>query len=432
MGQALDLPFIQISLGGQNDGEILIGHGYTYNAAQPGMIVKKMVEAGNARCIMYFDELDKASTKQGSITNELFSILIHMTDPSTNGDFQDRFFQEISFPLNKVLFVFSYNDASLIDRILLDRLIKIRVDPYTMSDKMEIAKKFLIKEYTDLLKLNIEFTDSAIEYIIDEYTHEAGVRELKRKIEKLFLKMNLDKIYGKDIFENETDSTNIISIDKDLVIKYLDKPELHIKEVHKVDRIGVINGLYATESGQGGIVPIQIYHNHTGAEKKFSLKLTGSQGKVMKESIVSACTTALDIVKETVRKDFFKDRPYGFHIHTPSGATPKDGPSAGCAFAVAFVSIILHKKIRHDVGITGEIELTGQITKIGGLTYKLIGAKKAGIKLVLVSQENEEDVNKIKKDNPHLICDHFQVKLVENLRDVLSLAIVDFNMEDLS
>ena len=435
IGDALNIPFVQITLGGQNDGEILHGHGYTYSGAQPGMVVKKMVKAGDARCIMYFDELDKASKKNND-SSEIFSILIHMTDPNTNKEFQDRFFQEINFPLNKVLFIFSYNDPSLIDKILLDRLKEIEVKPFKTQDKVTIAKTFFIKELSEKVGFDygsVLFSDEDIEFIIDEYTYEPGVRELKRKMEKIFLKMNIDRIYKTDIFENNSklSITEPIKVTKDVIIKYLGKHNLSIQKIHSDDKVGVINGLYATDAGKGGVLPIQIYSNYTGAEEKFTLKLTGSQRRVMRESVVTAFTAAMHQVDEETRKKFVIDNPFGFHIHAPGGAVPKDGPSAGCAFATAFISRLLNKKIRHDIAMTGEIELTGKVTKIGGLQYKLTGAKKAGVKLVLVSNENKEDLDQIRSEYKDLFDDGFEVKLVDTIKDVLKFALIDYNESDL-
>jgi endopeptidase La len=435
LGDALGIPFVQIALGGQNDGELLHGHGYTYSGAQPGMVVKKMIESGSSRCIMYFDELDKACKKHDS--NEIFNILIHITDPNMNGEFQDRFFQEIKFPLNKVIFVFSYNDSSKIDPILIDRITELKVKPYNLKDKIIISKNFLLKEICSMLSFDynsVLINDDDIEFIIDEYSFEAGVRELKRKLEKIFLKLNIDRIYQKNIFKNiniKTKKNNkTIVIDRDRIIKYLNKSNVNLQEIHTEALVGVINGLYATSIGKGGIIPIQIYDNRTGGDEKFMLKLTGSQGKVMKESVLSAFTTAINYTNENKRNIFIKKNPYGFHVHTPSTSTPKDGPSAGCAFATAFISRILNKKIRNNIAMTGEIELTGKVTKIGGLIYKLIGAKKAGVNLVLVSDENRCDLEDIKKENSELLDENFKVKFVTYLIDVLKEALVDFDEND--
>ena len=429
IGDALNIPFVQITLGGQNDGEILHGHGYTYSGAQPGMVVKKMVESGSARCIMYFDELDKATSKHE--TNEIFNILIHMTDPKTNGEFQDRFYQEINFPLDKVIFIFSYNNTSLIDPILLDRIEEVHAKAYSVKDKISIAKGFSIQEMSEMVNFpdnGIVIDDENLKFIIEQYTNEAGVREFKRKLEKIFLKLNIDRIYKEGLFENTSSFSekNPITINQETIIKYLDKPGRTIEKIHDTDMIGVISGMYATDSGHGGVLPIQIFHNYTGSDEKFTLKLTGHQGKVMRESVMSAFTASMHTLKEDIRNKFIKEHPFGIHIHTPSGGTPKDGPSAGCAFGTAFISLILNKKIRHDVAMTGEIELTGKVTKIGGLLYKLNGAKKAGVKLVLVSNENKEDVEEITKETPDLVDDNFKIILVETIQDVLPHALIDF------
>ena len=434
IGEALNIPFVQITLGGQNDGEILHGHGYTYSGSQPGMVVKKMVEAGNARCIMFFDELDKTAKKHD--TNEIYNILIHMTDPNTNRDFQDRFFQEINFPLNKVIFIFSYNNSNLIEPILIDRITEISTEPYSLNDKINIVKDFTLKEMTTMVGFedkSVIIKNPEVKYIIEDYTNEAGVRELKRKIEKIFMKLNIDRIYGKNLFaKNMTyDEEDPIIIDKDTIISYLSKPKSSIQFIHKKHKVGVINGLYATDSGHGGIIPIQVYINHTGHTDKFVLKMTGHQGKVMKESVESAFTAAIHHIKDSVRDDFLQRNPYGLHIHTPSGSVPKEGPSAGCAFATAFISVILNAKIRNNIAMTGEIDLTGKVTEIGGLQYKLNGAKKAGIKLVLVSKENEDDVIKIKKENPGLINRSFRVVLVEKISDVLKHALVKYDSSNI-
>lgn len=427
MGESLGIPFVQITLGGQNDGELLHGHGYTYSGAQPGMIIKKMVEAGSARCIMYFDELDKACKRYDS--NEIYNILIHITDSNTNSEFQDRFFQEIKFPLNKVLFIFSYNDSALIDNILMDRIKEIEIKPFKLQDKKNIITNFLVKEMCELVNFDlksISLREDDIEFIINQYTNEPGVRELKRKFEKIFLKLNIDRIY------NMGSTNKLINLTKELIEKYLGKHNIQIQYIHTEDQVGVINGLYATESGNGGILPIQIYDNYTNGDDKFTLKLTGSQRRIMRESVISAFTSAIHCVKESIRIDYIKNHAYGFHIHTPSGAVPKDGPSAGCAFATAFVSRILNKKIKHDIAITGEIELTGKVTKIGGLQYKLPGAKRAGVKLVLISSENKDDVDQLRKEYTDLIDSNFNIKFVENLRDVLEYAFVDFDKHDIN
>jgi endopeptidase La len=421
ISKALDIPFAEITLGGQNDGELLHGHGYTYSGSQPGLIIKKMVEMGKERCILYFDELDKTASKHG-VVNEITSILIHLTDPNMNKSFQDRFFQGVDFPLDKVIMIFSYNDPDKVDPILLDRITQIKVKPYTIQEKIVIVKDYVIPELQKAIGINQPFTNldnTMIEYIIDNYTNEAGIRNIKRKIEKIFLTLNLEILLNKIDCEKY-----ILTIEE--INRILLKPQIDITKIHDKPTVGIINGLYATTNGDGGIIPIQVFNNFTSHE--FEIKLTGSQGDVMKESVQCSLTCAIDYINRNANKysdkyniDKFKN---GFHVHCPSTSTPKDGPSAGCAFTTCFISRILNKPIRNDIAMTGEIELTGRITKIGGLNYKLTGAKKAGVKLVFICKENKEDLDEIIKKDPKLIDDNFKVQIVEYIDDIIDLVLV--------
>ena len=421
VSKALNIPYAEITLGGQNDGELLYGHGYTYSGSQPGLIIKKMIEMGKSRCILYFDELDKTCSKHGSI-NEITSILIHLTDPNMNKSFQDRFFQGIDFSLDKVIMIFSYNDSKLIDPILLDRLTQIEIDSYTLFDKIKIVKEFIIPELSASVNLNLEFSDDLIEFIIENYTNEAGVRSIKRKIEQIFLSLNLNKIYNKPI--------NIIT--KEIILEILEKPKNEFCLINEESMIGIMNGLYATSNGDGGIIPIQIFNNYSSNTKAFEIKLTGKQGDIMKESVYCSLTSAIDYIRKNkelyninnVDEYLQTNFPFGFHVHTPSTSTPKDGPSAGCAFTSAFISRILKKKLRNDVAMTGEIELTGKITKIGGLNFKLIGAKKSGVKLVYVPLENENDIEEIKIKYPNLISNTFDIKYFDNIDKIINEILI--------
>jgi len=449
VSKALDIPFVQITLGGQNDGELLHGHGYTYSGSQPGLIIKKMVEAGKARCILYFDELDKATSKHGHI-NEITSILIHLTDPNMNKSFQDRFFQGVDFPLDKVVMIFSYNDSSLVDPILLDRLKEIKIKPYTTNEKIKIVKEFIIKEIVNSIGLENEawtnLSDNIIEYIIENYTNEAGVRDIKRYIEKIFLTLNLDRLYKRGLFESNVKSpicespsgfskdkiSTLENLEKDMINQILEKPNNEIVKIHSNPEVGIINGMYATSNGDGGIIPIQIFANYSSAANSYEIKLTGKQGEVMKESVHCSLTAAIDYIRRNIKKYKIKDLDkyllenfkFGFHVHAPSTSTPKDGPSAGCAFTSAFISRILGKKIRNDIAMTGEIELTGRITKIGGLNFKLIGAKKAGVKLVFVPKENEKDLEEIKEKYPKLFDENFDTKYYEFVDEIVDIILI--------
>ncbi len=427
VSKALDIPFAQITLGGQNDGEILHGHGYTYSGSQPGMIIKKMVEMGKSRCILYFDELDKACSKHGTI-NEITSILIHLTDPNMNKTFQDRFFQGIEFPLDKVIMIFSYNDSSKVDPILLDRIKEIKVQPYTMEDKVNICKKHIIQEMAENVSMKniVNINEDIIRYLIDNYTNEAGVRDIKRKIEEIFLHLNIEKIYNKGPFVKKKKNFDL-TIEK--ITEILKEPENYKREINEKPEIGIINGLYATNTGTGGITPIQIYPNMQHSHDKYEVKLTGKQGEVMKESVLTSLTTAIEWLKSSIYKDKLDDLmksnvKNGFHVHTPDGATPKDGPSAGCAFTCAFISRILHRPIKNDIAMTGEIELTGKISKIGGLEFKLQGAKKAGINIVYIPYENKKDLDEINNKYKNLIDNTFNVITVKHIDELIENILI--------
>lgn len=427
IGKALGLPFGQILLGGQNDAEILIGHGYTYSSAQPGMLIKKLVDAKQSRCIIYFDELDKTGMKNG--INEIDGVLINITDVNTNKKFQDRFFQGIEFDLSNVLFIFSYNDPSKINKVLLDRLIKIETKPHTLKDKIVIAKKFMLPEIlkdVNFAKKSITIEDDVCEFLIEKYTYEPGVRELKRLIYKIVLELNICRIYETDYFANNrkyNDDTPLL-INNEMITKFLEKPTDHVIKIHSKPSIGVINGLYATVVGIGGITPVQIFPVYADINKRFDLDLTGSQGDVMKESIKVAFTVAWNMLDDDERNKLESGHSFKYHVHAPSASTKKDGPSAGCAFTIAFLSRFRNVPIRNEVAMTGEIELTGEIKKIGGLGAKLIGAKKAGVKLCIIPEENKDDLDKLIEKEDKLIDDEFKVITISNIYDAFEHILI--------
>jgi len=395
-----------------------------------------MVEMGKSRCILYFDELDKACSKHGTI-NEITSILIHLTDPNMNKTFQDRFFQGIDFPLDKVIMIFSYNDSSKVDPILLDRLKEIKVSPYTMEDKISICNKHIIKEMSENVAMEnmVNINEDMIRYLIDNYTNEAGVRDIKRKIEDIFMHLNIERIYNKGDFKNKKVKT--INLNKEKIIEILKEPDIHKRFINNSSQVGIINGLYATNNGDGGITPIQIYPNMQHSKDKYEVRLTGKQGEIMKESVLTSLTAAIEWLKFSEYKDQLNELmnshvKNGFHVHTPDGATPKDGPSAGCAFTCAFISRILNKPIKNNIAMTGEIELTGKISKIGGLEFKLQGAKKAGVNLVYVPFENKKDIDDIKKKYINLINDTFEIKLVNHIDEIINYILSNLHTANLN
>jgi len=452
LGKVLGIPYQEIHLGGLEDGSVLNGHSITYSGAQPGLIVTKMVMAGEPRCILFFDELDKACAKNG--INEVFNVLIHATDPNTNSKFSDKFFQDVTFPLNKCIFIFSFNDPSKIDPILKDRMEIINVSPYSLADKIQITKEYLIPELLDgvgITRGSITLSTKTIEYVINKYTLEAGVRKLENYIEKIFLKVNVDRIYARGPFKHRTvfSSDKPIRITQSQVVKYLGKPKLTVEKIHLTDQIGVVNGLYATTSGSGGIIPILCYPTKNG-HHKFILEMTGKQGRVMKESVNFSWTIAKNCTKAEYVEKFYKHNKGGIHVHTPEGAVPKDGPSAGSAFTTAFISRIIGLPIKRHIAMTGEISIGGNITAIGGLEHKLTGAKIAGVRLVFVCEQNLEDLKKIKETNDSLFnlinplnnqkvtkaidefskkkysnTGDFKVIIVNSIYDIIPYALVD-------
>lgn len=430
LGESIGIPTAKINLGGMSDGAILSGHSITYSAAIPGLIIQKIVQAEKPRLIFIFDELDKTNNHHGR--NEIFDILIHLTDQTSNTEFNDNFFQGIDFTVDKIICIFTFNDRDKIDPILLDRMEIIEAKSYNMEDKINIVLDFLINDIkidTGLNDYNIKMSKDDILYLIENYTNEPGIRTLKRKLEKIFLKLNRDRIFGTGLFEGVKKITNI-QITKDIIAKYLPKPTIIVKKINVVSEIGHVSGLYATSSGHGGIIPILMYKRNTGDTNKFSLKLTGKQGKVMRESVEFAFTIASNLISQKTKDEFFDKYPNGIHIHTPDGATTKDGPSAGSAFTLAFLSVMLNKRVKNTIALTGEIDEGGSISAIGGLEYKLPGAKRAGVKLVFIPKENEKHLEKLIKDNKTLFDNNFKYIFVEHVTEILDMALLEDEYEE--
>ncbi len=408
-------PFCFMSLGGTTNGSTLVGHNITYHGATSGDIVKNLKEAGIMNPILYFDELDKISNTEHG--HEISSVLTHITDPVQNEHFTDRYFSEVKIDLSKCIIIFSYNDTSKIDRILLDRIQEIRLDPIRHTEKIEISKKFLIPEICKNLGYSVSdfiIHDDVLSSIILEYTHEAGVRKLKEKLQEVIRMKHLERLESKSV----NTKTKVPS--KFIQDTFADYPKMNYKKINKKPLVGYINGMYATTTGIGGVTVIQvkpIYHKDI-----LGIQTTGSVEKVMSESIQVAKTVAYNLLireQQIQLVEQFKDT--GLHVHCPDGATPKDGPSAGTAITTAIYSVFINKPIKNTIAITGEIDLDGNVTKIGGLDAKLSGAKRAGVKLALVPKENQHDINVIKRKNPELISGDFKVKFVSEISEVIDI-----------
>jgi ATP-dependent Lon protease len=410
-------PFCFMSLGGTTNGSTLSGHNITYHGATSGDIVKHLKEAKIMNPILYFDELDKISNTEHG--HEISSVLTHITDPVQNAHFTDRYFAEVKIDLSKCIIVFSYNDTKKIDRILLDRIQEIRLNPIKHKEKLVICKKFIIPEICSQLGYNlsdIDISDNKLDIIISEYTMEAGVRKLKEKLYEIFRMRHLDLI------ENYSDKRKLTD-KKEISFEFIndtfsDYPKITYKKIKSSNMVGCINGLYASALGIGGITPIQA--KQIFSKENLSIGITGSVEKVMEESVKVAKTVGWNLLTREEQDNVIKSwDSRGIHIHFPDGSTPKDGPSGGTAITCAIYSLLTNKPIKNNVAITGEIDLDGNVTEIGGLDAKLNGAKRAGVKLVLVPKENHRELEIVKKNNPGLLDKNFKVVKISHVQDAL-------------
>jgi len=406
-------PIIFIAVGGSSNGSTLEGHNYTYVGSTWGRIVEGLMTSKCMNPIIYIDELDKISkTEHG---REIIGILIHLTDPSQNNQFQDKYFAGIDLDLSKCLIIFSYNNINEIDKILLDRIHNINTKTLSKYDKINIANKFLLPEIYNNLNLSTEdiyFDDESITYIIDNFTFEAGVRKLKEKIYELIRELNV-RIINEEFLEK-------ININTKLIDNILgENNKLNLRKINESPQIGRVCGMYASSYGSGGITIIE--SSKSLCEQKLSLELTGNQGNVMKESMKVSKTLAWSLISDDIKKKIRNDDPFGIHIHCPEAAVSKDGPSAGVAITVCIISLLADIPIKNNISITGEVDLNGNVLAIGGLESKLEGAKNAGIKLALYPKENEKDMNKIIEENKLLIDNDFNVQPVSKIIDVINI-----------
>lgn len=385
-------PFAMIQMGGESNGSTLHGHNYTYVGSTWGSIVQILIDKKCMNPIIFIDEIDKISqTEHG---REIVGILTHLLDPTQNDTFQDKYFSGIDLDLSKALFILSYNDVNCIDKVLLDRIHRIKFSSLSLEEKLEVATKHMLPEIYKKMGMEgmITFSNEVLTLLIEEYVSEPGVRKLKELLFEIVGEINLD------ILKNSTvDCDFPINIQiEDVKTKYLkDRREIKIQKIHASSMIGVINGLWANALGKGGIIPVQA--KFYPSDKFLDLKLTGMQGDVMKESMNVALTLAWNLTEPT-RKEHLNElynqkhiSKYGIHVHCPDGAVPKDGPSAGTAITTVIYSILNNKKIKNDFAITGEISLDGKVTEIGGLDLKIIGGIKAGIKNFIYPKENQLD-----------------------------------------
>ena len=405
-----------IPLGGSCNSSTLVGHGYTYQGSTWGRIADILMDCQCMNPILLFDELDKVSNSENG--KEISSILIHLTDTSQNEEFYDKYFDGIPLDLSKSLMVFTFNDRNKLDPILVDRMTIIKTEPLRLNDKLVVAKKHLIPELSKLINLSsddIEISDGIIKELIYNYTKEAGARQLKRLLEELINELNLQMLMNP--------SLKLIINNKLIESVFWERDKIK-DELIPSNRslIGQINGLFANSLGLGGILPIQV-SDYIG-EAKF--ELTGTQGDTMKESMKCAKSVAYDLYIKSNSDIKIEDNKQGLHIHCPSTSIPKDGPSAGAGICLAIYSHLLNKPIYSHIAITGEIDLKGKITAIGGLEAKINGAKKAGVTKILIPTENKEHFERLIKNNHIEISNNFEIIMVENIHQCIE-HVIDFN-----
>ena len=405
LARALKKPYVRISLGGVRDEAEIRGHMKTYVGAMPGRIASALKHAGVKNPLMLLDEIDKVSN---DYKGDTFSALLEVLDSEQNSKFRDHYL-EVPMDLSEVLFVTTANTLQTIPRPLLDRMEVIEVSSYTENEKMHIAIEHLIPKQLErhgLAPDQLTISRNALWKMARNYTKEAGVRQLERKIGDICRKA------AREILETKKKAVHVTERNLHL---YLGK-ELYIYQMaNKADEIGIVRGLAWTSVG-GDTLQIEV--NVMPGEGE--ILLTGQLGDVMKESARTGISYIRSVSKEhKIEENFFKE--HDVHIHIPEGAVPKDGPSAGITMATAMMSAITGRKVRADVAMTGEITLRGRVLPIGGLKEKLLAAKNAGIRTVIVPQENEPDVEEISSE----ITRGLEIIPVSHMDEVLKIALAE-------
>ena len=423
-------PFSFIAMGGSSNGSTLEGHSYTYVGSTWGKIVDVLMETKCMNPIIFIDELDKISkTEHGK---ELIGILTHLTDATQNTEFCDKYFSGVKIDLSKVLFIFSYNVPENIDPILLDRIHRVKFSSLKKPEKIHIAKNYLLKEICDSVGFNREeiiMTDEVLSQIIEEYTFEPGVRKLRERLFEIVREINLRSILRHDIDNCKIQYPFVLKMDHLTNDIFAKKTRIQTKKIINKPMIGMVNGLYATSHGLGGITFIESYKIPMGSTS-LDLELTGQQGDVMKESMKVAKTVAWNIlpmhIKARIKSEMKATGNFGLHIHCPEAATPKDGPSAGLAITTTIISLLTHIPVKNEIAMTGEINLNGYALEIGGLESKLYGAKRAGVKTVLIPRDNEKDLSVIKMDEYNsALFEDFNIIIVDTIWDVLRNVLIN-------
>ena len=397
IAKALNKNFVKISVGGVSDQAEIVGHRRTYVGAEPGRIINGMIKAKSSNPLFLIDEIDKMTK---GFNGDPESAMLEVLDREQNKYFTDNFLEE-KYDLSKVMFVLTANDISSIPSPLLDRLEIIELSSYTRFEKLDIVKKYMLPKLIKnhgLDKYKINFTDDAINSIIENYSKEAGVRELERIISKILRKIAV-KILNKEITTIEINNKNLSD--------YIGKEKYSFKKNNNV-LPGVVNGLAYTPFG-GTTLPIEVCFY----KGKGNIILTGSLGDVMKESANISIGYVKTILKELkVKEDFFET--HDIHINATEAAVKKEGPSAGIALTTAIISSLKNKTISNEVAMTGEITLMGNVLEIGGLKEKTIGAYNSNVKKIFIPKANEKDLEELPKE----IKENIKIYLVDNYKEI--------------
>jgi ATP-dependent Lon protease len=425
-------PFAMIAMGGDANGSTLHGHNYTYVGSTWGSIVQILMDKKCMNPIIFIDEVDKISkTEHG---REIVGILTHLLDSTQNDTFQDKYFSGIDLDLSKVLFILSYNDVDAIDKILLDRIHRIKFTNLSLEDKLIIANTHMLPEIYKKFGLDgmIHFDNKTLEYIIENYTCEAGVRKMKERLFEIVGEINID------ILKNQSHYSGNFPIEitiEDIKTKYFkDRQEVRIKKITMESQVGIANGMWANAAGQGGTLPIEA--KFYPCSTFLNLKLTGMQGDVMQESMNVALTLAYNLTSPdqqcVINKQYnsadTSTNKWGIHLHTPEGSVSKNGPSAGSCITTVIYSLLNNKKIKYNFAMTGEISLDGSVTAIGGLDHKILGSIKAGVSAFIYPEENKRDFDQLmEKYGPGKtnILDGIQFYPVKRIEEIFKLILED-------
>ena len=405
VARALNREFVRMSLGGLHDEAEIRGHRRTYIGAMCGRIIQNIQKAGTSNPVFILDEIDK-------ITNDFkgdpASALLEVLDPEQNNAFHDNYL-DIDYDLSKVMFIATANNLNTISQPLLDRMELIEVSGYIMEEKVEIAAKHLVPKQMDvhgLKKGSVKFPKKTLQVIVEAYTRESGVRELDKKIAKIMRKL------ARKVASDEPIPTSIKPED---LYEYLGAVEYSRDKYQGNDYAGVVTGLAWTAVG-GEILFVE---SSLSKGKGSKLTLTGNLGDVMKESAMLALEYIhAHAAQFNINEELFEN--WNVHVHVPEGAIPKDGPSAGITMVTSLVSAFTQRKVKKNLAMTGEITLRGKVLPVGGIKEKILAAKRAGIKELILCKENEKDINEIKPEYLKGLVFHY----VSDIQQVVDLALL--------